>query len=67
MSNVLQVGVALFSYYLYPIVLAAVLLLAAMVAAIALTLREKPHNEKAQKVSLQVKVKASDRLRMVDL
>ncbi len=66
-SNVLQVGVALFSYYLYPIVLAAVLLLAAMVAAIALTLREKPRNERTQKVSEQVKVKASDRLRMVDL
>lgn len=66
-SNVLQVGMALFSYYLYPLVLAGVILLAAMVAAIALTLRAKPRNEKAQKVAEQVKVKASDRLRMVDL
>lgn len=66
-SNVLQVGMALFSYYLYPLVLAGVILLAAMVAAIALTLRAKPRNEKAQKVAEQVKVKASERLRMVDL
>lgn len=66
-SNVLQLGMALFSYYLYPLVLAGVILLAAMVAAIALTLRAKPRNEKAQKVAEQVKVKASDRLRMVDL
>ncbi len=66
-SNVLQVGMSLFSYYLYPIVLAGVILLSAMVAAIALTLRAKPRNEKTQKVAEQVKVKASDRLRMVDL
>ena len=66
-SNVLQIGLALFTYYLYPFELAAVILLVAMIAAIALTFRGARPGKKTQVTSEQVKVKASDRLRMVDM
>ena len=46
--------------------IAAVILLVAIVAAIALTLRERK-DSKAQNPGDQVRVKASDRLRMVKM
>ncbi len=66
-SNVLQIGLALFTNYLYPFELAAVILLVAMIAAIALTFRGARPGKKTQIMSAQIKVKARDRLRMVDM
>ncbi len=66
-SNVLQIGLALFTFYLYPFELAAVILLVAMISAIALTFRGGRPGKKTQIISAQVKVKATDRLRMVDM
>ena len=66
-SNVLQIGLSLFSDHLYPFEIAAVILLSAMVAAIALTFRGRRPNEKAQVIREQVKVKARDRLTLIDM
>lgn len=65
-SNTHQLGVLLFTQYLYPIQAAAVILLVAMIAAIALTLRHRK-DSKAISPSLQVHVKASDRLVVVKM
>ena len=63
-SNTLELGQALYTRYLWPFELAAVLLLVAIVAAIALTLRHRPGLKK-QDVSLQVAARAADRVRLV--
>ena len=60
-SNTGELGRLLYSEYLYPIQVAAVILLVAMVAAIALTLRQRK-DSKAINPGLQVHVRASDRL-----
>lgn len=60
-SNTGELGRLLYSDYLYPIQVAAVILLVAMVAAIALTLRQRK-DSKAINPGLQVHVRASDRL-----
>lgn len=66
-SNVAQVGMNLFTADLYPFEIAAVILLVAMIAAIALTFRGRSISTKAQRISAQVKVKAKDRLRIIDM
>ncbi|MDD4979222.1 MAG: NADH-quinone oxidoreductase subunit J [Gallionella sp.] len=63
-SNTKELGRLLYTDYVYPFELAAVLLLLAMVAAIALTLRRRV-GVKTQNVSDQVQVKAADRVRIV--
>ncbi|OSZ67746.1 NADH-quinone oxidoreductase subunit J [Hydrogenophaga sp. IBVHS2] len=65
-SNTHALGVLLYTEYLYPIQVAAVILLVAMVAAIALTLRQRK-DSKAINPSLQVHVRASDRLVVVPM
>jgi NADH-quinone oxidoreductase subunit J len=60
-SNTKALGQLLYSEYLYPIEVAAVILLVAMIAAIALTLRKRK-DSKAINPGLQVQVRASDRL-----
>ncbi|PKO31989.1 MAG: NADH-quinone oxidoreductase subunit J [Betaproteobacteria bacterium HGW-Betaproteobacteria-9] len=60
-SNTKDLGKLLYTEYLYPIEVAAVILLVAMFAAIALTLRQRK-DSKAIDPGLQVKVRASDRL-----
>jgi NADH-quinone oxidoreductase subunit J len=65
-SNTHQLGVLLYTQYLYPIQAAAVILLVAMVAAIALTLRHRK-DSKAINPSKQVHVRAADRLRIVTM
>jgi NADH-quinone oxidoreductase subunit J len=65
-SNTKELGVVLYSEYLYPLEIAAVILLVAIVAAIALTLRERK-DSKAQNPSDQVRVKAADRMRLVKM
>jgi len=66
MSNTKDLGIALYTDYLYPLEIAAVILLVAIIAAIALTMRERKDN-KSQNPGEQVKVKAKDRLRMVKM
>jgi NADH-quinone oxidoreductase subunit J len=65
-SNTLELGRILYTRYAYPLELAAVLLLVAIVAAIALTMRHRP-GLKQQDVDAQVAVRASDRLRIVKM
>ena len=60
-SNTKELGRLLYSQYLYPIEVAAVILLVAMVAAIALTLRKRK-DSKAIDPGEQVRVRAADRL-----
>jgi NADH-quinone oxidoreductase subunit J len=63
-SNVKELGRLIYTDYVYPFELAAVLLLIAIVAAIALTLRRRKDN-KTQNVSQQVSVRRADRVRLV--
>jgi NADH-quinone oxidoreductase subunit J len=65
-SNTLELGRILYTRYAYPLELAAVLLLVAIVAAIALTMRHRP-GLKLQDVDAQVAVRAQDRLRIVKM
>ena len=63
-SNTEAVGAVLYTDYVYPFQLAAVVLLIAIVAAIALTMRRRP-GLKTQDVSRQVAVRRKDRVRLV--
>lgn len=65
-SNTLELGKLLYSQYLYPLEIAAVILLVAIVAAIALTLRTRK-DSKYTNPSDQVRVKARDRVRIVQM
>ena len=65
-SNTKELGKLLYTEYLYPLEIAAVLLLVAIIAAIALTLRQRK-DSKAIDPSVQVRVKASDRLTIVQV
>ncbi|WP_027016830.1 NADH-quinone oxidoreductase subunit J [Comamonas composti] len=63
-SNTQALGKLLYTEYLYPVEIAAVILLVAMIAAIALTLRKRK-DSKAINPAEQVRVRAADRLQMV--
>ena len=65
-SNTKELGRLIYTDYAYPFEIAAVLLLVAMVAAIALTLRRRK-DAKSQVVAEQVAVKKADRLRIVSM
>ncbi len=65
-SNTKELGRLLYTHYVYPFEIAAVILLVAMVAAIALTLRRR-QGVKSQNISEQVKAKKADRLRIVKM
>lgn len=65
-SNVQELGGLLYTQYVYPFELAAVLLLVAIVAAISLAFRGRKTNTKAQKISEQLEVKPRDRVRLVE-
>jgi NADH-quinone oxidoreductase subunit J len=65
-SNTRELGMLLYTEYVYPFELAAVLLLVAMVAAITLTHRKRG-DSRAMNPADQVKVKRADRIRMVNL
>ncbi len=65
-SNTRAIGLMLYTTYVYPFEIAAVILTVAIVAAITLTLRENK-SRKAQVVSDQIKVRAEDRLRIVKM
>lgn len=63
-NNTRELGRLIYTEYAYPFELAAVLLLVAMVAAIALTLRHR-EDKKTLDPSKQVQVKKQDRIRIV--
>jgi len=65
-SNTLELGRVLYTRYAYPFELAAMLLLVAIVAAIALTMRRRA-GLKQQDVRAQVAVRRADRLRIVKM
>lgn len=64
--NAKELGRLMYTQYLYPVEIAAVILLLAMVAAIALTLRQRK-DSKAINPAVQVRVRAEDRMRLVKL
>lgn len=63
-SNTRELGEQLYTTYVYPFELASMVLLVAIVAAIALTLRSRA-GTRYQKIEEQVVVKKEDRLRVV--
>ena len=65
-SNTKELGRVLYTDYFLPFELAAVILLVAIVAAIALTLRGRKE-VKSQNVGDQVRVKSSDRLKIISM
>ena len=65
-SNTAALGGVLYTRYAYPLELAAVLLLVAIVAAITLTMRHRA-NYKQQDINAQVAVRREDRLRIVKM
>ena len=65
-GNTHQLGLLIYTYYVYPFELAAVLLLLAIVAAISLGLRGRV-SSKRQKPDEQVRVRKQDRLRIVKM
>jgi len=66
-SNTSELGMVLYTVYMYPFEIAAVILLVAIVAAIRLTLRRRP-DTKYQDPSRQVRVKKGpDRVRVVKM
>ena len=66
MGNTKLLGIEMYTRYLYPLQIAAVLLLVAIIAAIALTLRKRK-DSKYINPSDQVKVRAADRVRIVKM
>ncbi len=65
-SNSQELGSILYTEYLYPIEIAAVILLVAMITAIGLTLRERKDTKKIDPAD-QVRVRARDRMEVVKL
>jgi NADH-quinone oxidoreductase subunit J len=65
-SNTAELGRVLYTDYLMPFELAAVVLLVAIVAAIALTLRDRKDSKFINPAD-QVRVKRADRIRMVSM
>jgi len=65
-ANTPLLGSVLYTVYVYPFELAAVILLVAIIAAITLTLRRR-EGTKHQDPAKQVRVRKGDRLRVVDL
>ena len=66
-QNVVSIGVLLFTRYLLPFEIAAVLLLVGMVSAIVLVFHGKKTGTRTQKISEQLKATKQERLRMMDL
>jgi NADH-quinone oxidoreductase subunit J len=66
LPNTQELGQLLYTEYLYPVEVAAVILLVAMIAAIALTLRQRK-DSKYQNPAQQVRVRARDRVELVKM
>jgi NADH-quinone oxidoreductase subunit J len=66
-SNTAELGLDLYTTFLYPFEIAAVILLVAIIAAIRLTLRRRPET-KYQDAARQVRIKKGpDRIRLVSM
>jgi len=65
-SNTRMLGEQLYTTYVYPFEIASVVLLVAIVAAIALTMRHRA-GTRYQKIEKQVAVRRNDRVRMVEM
>jgi len=65
-SNVRELGAVLYTDYVYPFEIAAVILLVAIIAAIALTMRKRPET-RSQDPAAQIAVKAGERVRIVEM
>ena len=65
-SNTEELGMAMYTDYLFQFEVAAVILLVAIIAAIALTMRRRP-DTKYQSPAQQVMVKKEDRVRVVSV
>ncbi len=65
-SNTEELGKELYTNYIYPFELAAIILLVAIVVAITLTMRKRP-GLKVQDINMQVAVKPKDRVRIVKM
>lgn len=65
-SNTQELGQVLYTTYMYPFEIAAAILLVAIVAAIALTLRRRPQ-AKYQNIGEQVATKRQDRIRLIKM
>ncbi len=63
-SNTKELGKILYTEYVLAFEIAAIILLVAIIAAIALTLRRRP-STKYQTPAKQIKVKSSDRLKVI--
>lgn len=66
LSNTKELGKLLYSEYIYPLEVAAVILLVGMIAAIAMTLRERKDSKRINPAD-QVRVKAADRIKLVKM
>lgn len=65
-NNIAELGSVLYTDYVWPFEIAAVLLLTAIVAAIALTHR-KPEGRKSQNASAQIAVRRDQRVRLIKM
>ncbi len=65
-NNTEELGSVLYTVYMYPFEIAAVILLVGIIAAIGLTMRRRP-DTKYQNPSLQVRVKKEDRVRVLKM
>ena len=65
-NNTEQLGLALFTQFVLPLEIAAVILLVAIIAAISLTLRPT-RQTKAPKPELQIRVRREDRVHLVKM
>jgi NADH-quinone oxidoreductase subunit J len=65
-SNTKELGRLLYTEYVYPFELASIVLLVAMIAAVALTLRKRKNVKKVDPAA-QVAVKRDDRVRIVSM
>ena len=65
-SNTKDLGMLLYTQYLYPLEIAAVILLVAIIAAIALTLRQRK-DSKYVDPAMQVRVRSQDRMEVVKM
>ena len=66
LGNTRLLGMSMYMHYIYPLEVASVLLLVAIIAAIALTLRSRK-DSKFQRPSEQVLAKKAERLRVVSV
>ncbi len=66
-SNTKALGEVLYTEYVYPFELAAVILVVAIIAAISLTMRKRQDATKHQNISEQIRVNSADRLRVLKM